>query len=284
MRKISFSILGLVMGVAMFTACDKEETASPLTFDDSVTASIKGYLFADLDLTKQGLEPATGQKVYAYITYSSIKINNSSSSLSSSTIVWSDTVTVAADGSYVVNYPVGLTASTVNIVPMAFNYNQVQPFNSVAQTIEKVFTVSGVTSVSTTAGATVPQLTYNGVALDGFKQLTKISGKMLADMNQTITGLEAIPTNITVKFFTEGANGKSWSASYVTSNASGVYTDLNIPANEAVFISYEFETLVTVGGGTSETWVFKSNKQSVGTFGTSASTDINIVFNGSKKN
>jgi hypothetical protein len=272
MKKLFLSFFALAMGMTVFTSCEKEETASPLTIDKTQTATMKGYLFADLDLTKAGLEvvPA-GTKVFGYITNADI-LDNSANGL------WKDTVVVGTDGSYTFTFPIGFTSSTLNIVPLAFEFEQVQGFGVYDTTLPKVFANAGTTSASATAGGVIPQLSYTGTIRNDYQQMTKITGKLEAELDNTRSGNESLISK-TITFYTVGDNGKSW---YKTETLSSTYS-IEVPCNTTVYIDYNFEESVKISDGNSKTYVFKTPPAiSLGTFGTSA-TEKDIILTGTPK-
>lgn len=269
MKKNLFMIGAIVFGAIVFTSCEKEEKASPLNIDLSKTASMKGYLFAELDKTAAGTEvvPA-GTKVYGYITNSDI-LDNSANGL------WADTVTVQADGSYTFNYPIGLTNSTLNIVPLAFEASQKQGFGSYATEIPGIYTSSSTSVISTNAGGNIPQITYNFNVKENYQQMTKISGKLLAEMNALNAGYEMIPANQTITFYSEG-----W-MSAITSDASGNYS-LEVPVGKSIYVTSEFTYDYIVNLSTTESSTYYVTAQKVGSFGSSISKNNDIYFDRKK--
>jgi hypothetical protein len=269
MKKSLFMIGAIVFGAIVFTSCEKEEKATPLTIDLSKTASMKGYLFAELDKTAAGTEAApAGTKVYGYITNADI-LNSSANGL------WADTVAVQADGSYTFNFPIGLTNSTLNIVPLAFEANQKQGFGSYAAEVPGIYTYSTTTVVSTNAGGDIPQLTYNFNVKENYQQMTKISGKLLADMTALNGGYEMIPSGQTVTFHCDG-----WMAT-VTSEGSGNYS-LEVPVGKNIYATSEFVANYIINLSTTEASTYSVSAQKVGPFGTSISKNNDIYFDRTK--
>jgi hypothetical protein len=100
MRKISFSIMGMVMGLALFTGCSKEETASPVSVDLTKTATVKVYAYAESDLTNSKTERApAGTKFTVMVRYSDLSITDYPDGY------WTKEVVTDAQGTFTVEVP-----------------------------------------------------------------------------------------------------------------------------------------------------------------------------------
>lgn len=269
MKRLSFAICALLASALIFSSCEKEETASPLKIDDSQMATMKGYLFAELDLTKPGLEVVPqGTKVFGYITNSDILDNNSNG-------LWKDTVVVGTDGSYSFTFPIGFTSSTLHIVPLAFEYEQVQGYGIYDTTIPKIYSQNGTTVASATAGGNIPQLQYSYETRSNYQQMTQITGKLFAEMTALNSGYETIPASKTVTFYSNG-----W-VKTITSEGSGIYT-IEIPVGQTIYVASEFDADYVIDATTVEASTYSTNSN-LGSFSGSVGKDANVYFTRKKK-
>ena len=105
--------------------------------------------------------------------------------------------------------------------------------------------------------------------------MTKISGKLLADMTALNAGNEMIPANQTVTFYSEG-----W-MSTITSDASGNYS-LEVPVGKNIYVTSEFVANYIVDLSTTEASTYSVTAKNIGSFGISTSKDNDIYFNRKK--
>jgi len=273
MKRSLFFAAALLCGMAMFTACEDDETASALEIDMSKTAQMTGYVFADLDLTKAGNEIPTQAKVVAYVLNTQMSITTGSSTVPSGAVVWSDTVSVSADGSYVIDFPIGLTNSTVNIVPQAFIADQKQGYGTVDTEIKKVFSANATTSASLTSGATIPVIILGAETFAGDKQFTTISGKLYADLTELSVGEETL-NGMTITFYSNGWMGTA------TTDSKGNYT-ISVPYGETISLAkFDYDYVVNATTVTAKVYTADS---SIDANSAAATSGNNVTFYGVAK-
>lgn len=121
MKKL-FSILAiLLVGFFAFTSCDSEEETDA---GETPTATIQGYLYADLDLSNTGNEAVTNEKIYFYINSQDL-VEAPIAGYDYKTLQYS--ATTNADGYYSITLPAAKHAAVaVTVEPNDFEYEQVQ--------------------------------------------------------------------------------------------------------------------------------------------------------------
>ena len=128
-------LLVILLISIVFYSCDKEVQTSPLTIDMASKGTIKGYVFADLDLTKTGLEPApAGTKVLLSVSYNEYWYNSMGS--------YQDSAKLDNNGQFTVKIPANAEGITVNVTPVDFLYDQKQLNNPTNPTLKRLYQCS----------------------------------------------------------------------------------------------------------------------------------------------
>jgi len=216
--------IGALMLASAFVlaGCQDEIQTSELTLDLSKKATVQAYLYAELDLTHQGLEfVPNGTRVL-------ISIPNSEFNPSASG-TWMDTAYVN-NGFIQATVPVTNAGVTVQFIPAEFTYDQIQPFGAVSGVIPKLYKFSG----TSTLGAVKPgqvrtqQITYNSQeALSNHVETVHRKFEALAELDETNTELEYVPTNTIITIYNNG-----WSTT-VTVGGAGKF-EADVPVGETV--------------------------------------------------
>lgn len=246
MKTIKTVLAALVVFAAVFmVSCDKDETASNLTVNLLQKGTIKGYVYAELDLTSAGLENApVGTQVILSVPYS--QLNSSASGM------WKDTVEVNAEGFFVAEVPTGNASVSVSIMPQPFEAIQIQELGSYEPEVRKIYTYgSMITKVSSGYSLTADQeliveLVYSDDDYIGYVEMAQISGKITAELNDEEFGSEDGPSGVTLVF-----HGSGWNKSVVT--GTGGTFSLTVPANSRVYVDYSFTTSHRIFGASD--WV-----------------------------
>lgn len=234
MKTIKSVLAALIVFAALFmVSCDKEETATAFNINTAKKGTIKGYLWAELDLTNAGPEAApAGTKVIITVP------NDDINPYSGGTFV--DTVEVDENGVFEVQVPVGNGNAYVSVYPQPFEAIQIQPFGSAEAEVMKIFAYDYLTKAGSydswylSANQTViAQFTYMDYEYEGYVQMAQISGKLIADQNDTIVGSEDTRAGIELTFYGDGWN------TTVTTTADGEYT-VSVPANDDIYVQYSF--------------------------------------------
>jgi len=216
----------------LFTSCKDEIITSELTLDLTKKATVQAYIYAELDLTNQGLEFApNGTRVLISIPNSAFNPSASGN--------WIDTAYVN-NGLIQATVPVTSTGVTVQFIPAEFIYNQVQPYGSGSTTIPKLYKFTGTSSLGSVKPGEIrtQQITYNSVtSLDNYVETVSKRFEAWADIDETNAGLEYVPQGTIVTIFNDG-----WSTT-ATVSAAGRF-DANIPVNEVV--TFRFQALKTL--------------------------------------
>jgi hypothetical protein len=227
MKKISpvFAVM-LIMTAVLMVSCDKDETATSLSVNLLKKATIKGYAYAQLDLTNEGLEKApAGTMVIISIPYSNLN--------SSASGTYKDTATVNTDGFFEIEVPVGNNSATVTYIPLPFETNQIQSLGSFDSQVKKYYTGQ---ASSITLGANaydIIEIQYIANDYADYVEMAQISGNLLAETNDTIPGSEKTTAGIVLVF-----HGDGWNKTVNTTD-EGAYT-VTVPANQSVYVDYSF--------------------------------------------
>jgi len=203
----------LFSGLAMLallcqTGCTDDVVSSSISVDQLPKASITGYVTTEMNLQTAGLEMVPeGTKLFVEVNYSDLN--------SSATGKWKDTVSVAADGKYQVAVPATGNGVTVTITPFAFEADQTQGFGALYKTIKKAYNASPVQFMLRSGQALSKDITYTISNLPNFVDKVSISGKVQANLNAAIVGLENVPDGTVINFYTS-----SWKDSVTVQNGT----------------------------------------------------------------
>jgi len=254
----------LFLFIVVVISCDKEVETTPLKVDNFPKATIKGYVYADLDQTSYGYEKVpTGTKVIVTMPYSELGITSGGNLVI--------TVEIQSDGTFEFTVPVDANGANVSVKIVDFIYDQLQTqqYNSKLTTIKKVFYGETVTYNNVKPGDVQIQQIYivNTEQIGEAVTWYTISGKIVADRDKSTPGNEVIPSGTQVIFNCDG-----WSQ-VITIGNDGVYS-VNVPEKENIYIEYNFTTSGKRSDGTSVNLRFKG-EQFVGYF-TDDKENINI--------
>ena len=217
----------IVASFIMFSGCSKKEIeTSALTLDQTKNATLIVHFYAELDQTINGLEKApNGTK--AIIQIDNKEFNPTANGL------WSELVTIE-NGKIELIVPTTDDGVDVKIFPVEFTYEQVQPYGSVSEKINKTYGFSG---TATEAGVKpnetrTHQINYDLItSFDDFVETVDQKFELQADLNATIAGREDIPNGSSVTFFTN-----DWSQT-VTVGADG-RVDISVPKGKDISVRY----------------------------------------------
>ncbi len=225
MRKIK-TILGFcAAAVLLFAACEEVESTD-LTLDLTKKATVRAYVYAQLDQTIQGLEFApNGTKIIVSIPNSAF---NSSASGN-----WVDTATIT-NGLVQITVPATNAGVTVTFTPAEFTYEQVQAFGSNSATILKLYKSTTPGSLSTVKPSQIRthEINYDDItAFDNFVEKVDLKFEGYADVDENVAG-EFIPASTLINVYTS-----TWSTT-VTVGAAGRF-DVSVPKSEIIYFQFE---------------------------------------------
>lgn len=230
-RKFGVILFALAL---IFASCQKDITTSELTLDLSKKATLKVYLFAELDNTIQGYEAVpNGTKIMITIPNSSFNSSVSGNYIDSATV---------NNGFVEITVPTTSTGVTVTFKLAEFTYAQVQPFGSVSTTISKIYYLTGAAPTITVfpGESKTKQIIYNGQdTLDNFVEKVTCAFILKADMDETIAGNENVPQGTVINLYTT-----TW-AGTATVGSDGKIT-ATIPKGEDVKMKFEATKTLTV--------------------------------------
>lgn len=128
---IFYSVIAILFaGFASLTSCEKYEQSTAYEINDSITATITGYVYADLDLQDTDNEYApSGTKIFVKIDLQEYNGNASANKQK----VYS--TTVGSDGKYSFTIPSNDKGVTFTVVPEKFRTTQTQYDGSTEEVI-----------------------------------------------------------------------------------------------------------------------------------------------------
>jgi hypothetical protein len=245
-----FGTVIVLLSIFLYS-CDKEVLTSPLTLDLAQEGSLSGYLFADLDLTKFGLEPApTGTKILISVSYNQYGVSSQGRYI--------DSVKLDNTGYFQLKVPTTTSGVIVDIEPSTFVFNQIQEFNTSNASLKCIYSCNQKSVLLKAGGNSMVSSNYQWIPL-GSKMLT-ISGMILGEFDESVAGLENVPANKSITFSCDG-----WSQTITTAN-DGSYT-IEIPFDEYIYYYYNFTANKNVRSG--EDFILKTYRYytpSTGTF------------------
>ena len=233
-----FGVIAALSLVA-FSSCKEEVViSSPITIATKDSATISGFVTADLSLQKAGNEgvPA-GTQLMVTIPYSDLN------SYASGT--WQKfIVTVGDSGKYTVKIPTNTKGVRVTITPMPFTYNQVQAYTGGSQVPALKLQYSGASASqnSVVSGQNASININYGITSGSTVGVEKvlISGKVKAETNAEIVGLENLPDGTKIVFATTPGVATKWADSTTVQN--GEYS-MYIP--KGINITYTISTIIS---------------------------------------
>jgi len=209
-----------------FMSCNEEAiVTSAISISTKDSATITGYVTADLNLQSAGNEAApTGTTFVISVPYSSLNA-------SATTGKWQKTVTVGTDGTYTVKVPTNTSGVNVTITPTNFDAEQTQTYVAGMPTtkVKSIFSCASIGLGTLVSGQTkVQNIGYTAAAIVNPVGLTKvqISGKVQAELDASNIGLESLPDGTTMIFTATG-----WADSTTVQN--GTYT-MSVPSGLSV--------------------------------------------------
>ena len=234
MKKMKFFGVIAALSLVAFSSCKEEVVvSSPITVATKDSATISGFVTADLNLQKAGNEAVpAGTQLMVTIPYSDL---NSSASGTWQKFI----VTVGDSGKYSVKIPTNTKGVRVTIAPMPFTYNQVQAYAGGAQVPALKLQFSAASNPPYTyISSQNASLNLNyGITSGGAVGVEKvlISGKAKADTNAELLGLENLPDGTKIIFTASG-----WADSTTVQN--GQYS-MYIP--KGVSVTYKISAIIS---------------------------------------
>lgn len=129
-KSILFVALAIMAASIFFTSCEKYEQSTPYVISDSLTATISGIVYADLDLNVSTAQYAPqGTVIYIKANLSDLVPNYSGNNMKIYT------TTVGANGAYSIKVPVNDAGVMYYVSGDEFTYDQKQYDNSLKRTI-----------------------------------------------------------------------------------------------------------------------------------------------------
>lgn len=226
MRKIKTILALFTASVFMFAACDDEIETSELKLDLTKEATVRAYVYAELNQTSQDLEFApNGTKIIVSIPNSAF---NSSASGN-----WVDTATVN-NGVIEIKVPTTNAGVTVTFTAAEFTYEQVQAYGSNSSAILKLYKSTTPGSLTTVFPNEIRthEINYDDIsAFDNFAEQVTIKFEAYANVDENVVG-EFVPASTIVNIYTSG-----W-ATTASVGAAGIF-EVNLPKGEIVTLVFE---------------------------------------------
>jgi hypothetical protein len=249
MKSVSKVILASMMLLAtVLYSCDKEIETSPLNVDKSQKATIKGYVYADLDQTNYGYELApAGSKVIITMDYDELGLDTDGS--------LTDTVLISNDGSFTYEIPTIAGGVDVSAKVIDFVYDQKQEFDQQHTTKPTVFQSSTIYFSGVKPNDLQIQTSY----LDDYYTLGEIydwhtiTGTIYLNSDRSNVGNEKLASGTQVVFNCDG-----WSKT-VTVAADGKYS-VQVPGGESIYMDYNFTVSGKLADGTNVTFRYKDSE------------------------
>ena len=219
MKKMRLFFVLAVLVTVVFTSCSKDILSSPIAVDSLPKATISGYVTSEMNLQTAGAEfvPA-GTQLLVQVGYSELNSN--------AVGTWKDTVTVGADGKYVASVPTIAVGVDVLITPFAFEADQVQPYGALSKSIKKTFKTDPL-MLNVRPGQSISNnISFSSINLPNSVDKVSISGKVQANLNAEIVGLENVPNGTVINFY-----NATWKDSVTVQN--GIYS-IVVPTSTTV--------------------------------------------------
>ena len=228
MKKTSLFSVMAIFALVSLSSCDKEVVSSPIYVNKLPQANISGYVTAEMNLQTAGAEYVpVGTQLFVEVSYNGLN--------PSATGSWKDTVTVSATGEYHLAVPSSGSGVTVSITPVSFEADQVQAYGAFFPKVKKIYAAAK-TQFTITAGSNVTgkNFSYTPADLPTFTDKVSVTGKVQANLDAAIVGLESVPNGTVINFTSPGF----WKDSVVVQN--GTYTII-VPKSALISWSAKFK-------------------------------------------
>ena len=270
MKRVKTNLTTLVVAlVVMFTACDKDVETSGLELNKDKSATIRGYVYAELDKTSAGVEMAPAGTLIA------VKIANSDYKTGVAG-AYTDTVAVSASGTFSIEVPADDDGVTVNITAIPFEAAQVTSYGTYEESVTKIYTAT-VAPVSVSSGdVIIQQITYSAADFTNFVPMVEISGRIYAELNDTlpslgVSGSEELEMSVELTFYTD-----EW-VEVLTTNGDGTFTVV-VPKGQSIKVDgYVVADAYVVAEDDEIEMEFELDGATVGTYNASTE-DVAVDF------
>jgi hypothetical protein len=256
-KSFGFFTALLVGGVALLSSCDKDVDTSALSVDvTSQSATIKGYVYADMDLNViNGITDSIPSGTYILVT---VPYNQFSSGSGSGE--WKDTAWVGKDGKFTISVPTDDNGVTVTLKPIDFVGNQKQLVTSSLKSKSLKFSADAVTVDVKPNDYKVQIINYVEASSNIVNQKNwTISGVVVAENDTTdyvngvlmpvggtaVNARDYVKSSVVITFYAEDG---SWSSNVTTTTAKGNnikgdsrdYTEfsVSVPDGKKIYIKY----------------------------------------------
>ena len=204
MKKMNFFVaFATVVSIGLMSCKEEAVVSSAITIAAKDSATITGYVTADLNLQTAGNEAVpVGTSFVVSVPYSSLNASASSGK-------WQKTVSLAADGKYTVKVPTNTSGVSVTISPISFDADQTQTYAAgiPTTTVKSTFSSFSIAVGTLVSGQIkVQNISYSATAIVNPVGMTKvqISGKAQAELDASIIGLENLPDATSIIFTATG--------------------------------------------------------------------------------
>lgn len=263
MKMKHLNFYALLVGAIFFTAaCDKDVDSTSLKVDLARTISVKGYVYANTNDTKAGFEKAPeGTEVILSVNYSDLG--------STSVGKWIDTVRVDANGQFTSLVPVDDNGVTLNVDPQPFEANQIFYGSTLNDTKMKIFYAATKTFPLSTSVNEIVQVTYSDKGYSSTVAMAPLTLTIEAEYDETVIGFDVAAAQEVIL----SANG--WAEKLSTNSDGKISTQ--VPANENIYITCNFQHNVKLAGGANKTMTFKKDNASIGNSSTGFINPVQII-------
>ena len=221
MRKLI--LLVFVPALLLMAGCEKEVEQTEMKLDMSKQATVKVYLYAQLDNTQLGWEYVpNGTPVLISIPNSAFNPAAPGN--------WTDS-TVVQNGMVEVMVPSTTTGVTVTLTPREFVANQVQAYGSNLASIAKIYKATPINVAVKAGEVRTEELFYNPTAFSSLTETVDLNFKLFADVDETVAG-EVVPQGTTLNLYND-----AWHTT-VTVGADG-QVSVSVPKNQWIILSFE---------------------------------------------
>ncbi|HPW66326.1 MAG TPA: hypothetical protein PLY32_05505 [Salinivirgaceae bacterium] len=216
----------IVASFIVFSSCSKEVETSALTLDQTKNATLIVHFYAELDQTINGLEKVPDG------TRAIIRIDNKEFNPAANGF-WSELVTING-GKIELTIPATDKGVRVEIFPIEFTYEQVQPHGSISEKINKTYSFSGnaVENGVKPNEIRTHEINYDIITgFDDFVETVDQKFELKAELDATNSDIEYVPNGSSVTFF-----NANWTETVTVGPAGRV--NISLPANENISVVF----------------------------------------------
>jgi len=259
MKKFRSFLLFATVCSLFFSSCEDDIEKSDMTLDLSKKATVRAYVYAELDNTMSGYEYApNGTKVFLNISNESFNSKASGA--------WQDTA-VVNNGIIEAEVPVTNKGVSVSLSCAEFSQDQVQTYSANSEKITKLFKAAQTNVSIKTGELKTVEIFYDAKALSNHVEMVTVNYVAFADVNEAVAN-EYVPNGVEIHVFNDGFSSSA------TIGEDGAF-EVKVPAGETFYMEFVAQKTLDTDPVSYRKYRYKTSEKAPST---STPQEINVNF------